>query len=72
MSYAVAVVIQNLLGASMGPYIMGVISDRSDIGTAMSFLPIALVIASVLFLCGSFYYEKDLKKVEEVKLVGME
>jgi MFS family permease len=72
MSYAVAVVIQNLLGASMGPYIIGLISDRSDIGTAMSFLPIALVIASVLFLCGSFFYEKDLKKVEEVKLVGVE
>ena len=68
ISYAVAVVIQNLLGASLGPIIMGSISDATNIQTAFAFLPIALLIASALFFAGSFYYEKDLKKVEKIKL----
>jgi MFS family permease len=68
MSYAIAVVIQNLLGASLGPIVMGAISDATDIQTAFTFLPIALLIASALFFAGSFYYEKDLKKVEKVEL----
>jgi len=68
MSYAIAVVIQNLLGASLGPIVMGAISDATNIQTAFSFLPIALLIASALFFAGSFYYEKDLHKVEKVKL----
>jgi len=68
ISYAVAVIIQNLLGASLGPIVMGAISDATDIQTAFTFLPIALLIASALFFAGSFYYEKDLKKVEKVEL----
>jgi MFS family permease len=68
MSYAIAVVVQNLLGASMGPIVIGAISDFSNIQTAMSFLPIALLIASVMFFSGSFFYEKDLMKVEKIKL----
>ncbi len=67
-SYAIAVVVQNLLGASLGPIVMGAISDRSNIQTAFSFLPIALVISSVLFFAGSFYYERDLKLVEKIEL----
>jgi MFS family permease len=68
MSYAVAVVVQNLLGASLGPVLIGAISDRSNIQTAMSILPFALLAASVLFFAGSFYYERDLLKVEKIKL----
>jgi MFS family permease len=68
MSYAIAVVIQNLLGASMGPIVIGAISDATNIQTAMAMLPIALVIAAILFFSGSFFYEKDLLKVEKIKL----
>jgi hypothetical protein len=60
--------VQNLLGASMGPIVIGAISDFSNIQTAMSVLPIALLFASVMFFTGSFYYEKDLSKVEKVTL----
>jgi MFS family permease len=67
-SYAIAVVVQNLLGASLGPIVMGAISDRTDIQTAFSFLPIALVVSSILFFAGSFYYERDLKLVENIEL----
>jgi MFS family permease len=68
ISYAIAVVVQNLLGASLGPIVMGAISDATNIQTAFSLLPIALLIASVLFFAGSFFYERDLTKVSKVEL----
>jgi hypothetical protein len=51
---------------------MGSISDATNIQTAFKFLPLALLIASALFFAGSFYYERDLKKVEKVKLEVVE
>lgn len=68
MSYAIAVVIQNLLGASMAPIVIGKIYDRYDISTAFSILPVILVFASLLFYTGSRHYESDLKKVPEIHL----
>ncbi len=68
MSYALAVMVQNLIGASLGPIVMGAISDATDIETAFSLLPVALVIASILFFIGSFFYAKDLSKVAKVAL----
>ncbi len=72
ISYAIAVVIQNLLGASMGPVVMGAISDKYNIQTAMSFLPVSMLIAAVLFFLGSFFYARDLEKVTQVKLTAEE
>jgi len=67
-SYAIAVITQNLLGASAGPLVVGIISDKTDIGTALSFLPILLVLSAVLFFIGSYYYNRDLEKVVDVPL----
>jgi MFS family permease len=72
ISYAIAVVVQNLLGASLGPIVMGAISDATNIQTAFSVLPIALLIASALFFAGSFFYEKDLRKVKAVTLEAID
>jgi len=44
MSYAIAVVIQNLLGASMAPIVIGTIYDRTDISTAFTILPAILLV----------------------------
>jgi sugar phosphate permease len=68
MSYAIAVVIQNLLGSTPGPIVMGAISDATNIQTAFTFLPISLLISTVLFFLGSRHYERDMKKVEIVNL----
>lgn len=67
-SYAIAVIAQNLLGASAGPIVIGIISDKTDISTALSILPIFLVVSAILFFIGSFYYKKDLEKVVDVPL----
>jgi MFS family permease len=67
-SYAIAVVVQNLLGASMAPIAVGQIYDHSNIKTALSILPFMLVIGAVLFYLGSRYYEKDMEKVTKINL----
>jgi predicted MFS family arabinose efflux permease len=67
-SVALAVIIQHLLGSSLGPIVTGAFSDAYGIGTAMTFLPIYLVIAAALFFAGSFFYKKDYAKVEKIEL----
>ena len=67
-SYAIAVVIQNLLGASTAPIVMGKIYDLTNIQTALSVLPFILLAGSFLFWMGSRYYVKDLGKVAIVRL----
>lgn len=69
-SYAIAVVVQNLLGASTAPIIMGKIYDLTNIQTALSILPVILLIGAVLFWLGSRYYIKDLGKVAQINLVA--
>ena len=67
-SYAIAVVVQNLLGASTAPIVVGQIYDHSNIKTALSILPFMLVIGAVLFYLGSRYYNKDMEKVTKINL----
>jgi MFS family permease len=67
-SYAIAVVVQNLLGASTAPIVMGKIYDLTNIQTALSVLPAVLLVGSVLFWLGSGHYVKDLGKVAKITL----
>jgi MFS family permease len=67
-SYAIAVVVQNLLGASTAPIIMGKIYDLTNIQTALSVLPFILLIGALLFWLGSRHYAKDLGKVTQINL----
>lgn len=68
MSYAVAVAVQNSLGAMASPVLIGALSDATNIQTALSVLPLALLLAAVMFFTGSFYYERDLSRVPKVRL----
>ena len=61
-SYAIAVVVQNLLGASTAPIIMGKIYDLTNIQTALSVLPLVLLVGAILFWMGSRHYSKDLEQ----------
>ena len=67
-SYAIAVVVQNLLGASTAPVVMGKIYDLTDIQTALSILPFILFIGALLFWLGSRHYVKDLGLVAQIRL----
>ena len=67
-SYAIAVVVQNLLGASTAPIVMGKIYDLTNIQSALSILPLVLLIGTLLFWLGSRHYLKDLGKVAKIEL----
>jgi len=67
-SYAIAVVVQNLLGASTAPIVLGKIYDRTNIQTALAILPIVLLVGSVLFYLGSRHYARDMEKVAKINL----
>ena len=67
-SYAIAVVVQNLLGASTAPIVIGKIYDKTNIQTALAILPLVLLVGSLLFYLGSRYYAKDMEKVAKINL----
>ena len=49
-----------------GEALMG--SDAYGIKVAMTILPIFLAASALLFFAGSFFYERDLNKVEKIAL----
>jgi MFS family permease len=67
-SYSLCVIVQNLLGSSIGPLFVGALSDKYDIKTALTIASLSSLVAGVLFFIGSFYYEKDLAKVEKIAI----
>ena len=67
-SYAIAVVVQNLFGASTAPVVMGKIYDLTNIQTALSILPVILFLGALLFWLGSKHYVRDLGRVVQVSL----
>ena len=67
-AYSLCVIIMHLLGSALGPLAVGMISDRYGITTALTLLPLSALGAGILFFIGSFFYEKDLSKVEKVAL----
>ncbi|MBI9083383.1 MAG: MFS transporter [Desulfobacterales bacterium] len=67
-SYSFCVIFQNLIGSSLGPLFVGVISDRYDIRTALTIVPIASLVSAVLYFLASFFYANDLARVEKVNI----
>jgi MFS family permease len=68
MSYAVAVIVQNLLGSFLAPVVVGKIYDLYNIRTALAFLPFVLIAGAILFYLGSKYYSSDMEKVAKINL----
>jgi predicted MFS family arabinose efflux permease len=71
-AYSLCVIIMHLLGSALGPLVVGMLSDRYGIATALTLLPLSALGAGILFFIGSLYYEKDLARVERVSLVVQE
>jgi len=69
VSYSVCVICQNLLGSSLGPIFVGAVSDRTDLKTALTVVPVFGIIAGILYLIGSFYYDHDKAMVTDVELI---
>jgi fucose permease len=67
-SYAMAVVIMNLIGSSTAPIVIGKLYDIYNIKTALSILPFILIAGSILFYLGSRHYVRDMEKVAKIEL----
>jgi predicted MFS family arabinose efflux permease len=70
ISYALCVIVQNLLGSSLGPLVTGVLSDAHGIATALKIACMSALVSFVLFYLGSTFYKGDLDKVERVALTA--
>jgi len=69
VSYSLCVVVQNLLGSSLGPIVTGMLSDRYGIKSALTLASAMALVSFLLFYLGSRYYERDLNKVVKVSLM---
>ncbi len=63
VSLSLNIIIQHVFGSSLGPPIIGALSDRMGLPNAMLFIPVFALVAALLFLAGSFFYTRDLAKV---------
>ncbi len=68
ISLSVNVIVQHLLGSALGPTFVGIISDRYGLEAGLVCLPLFTLLGSALFFMGSFYYERDLAKVEKAAI----
>jgi len=61
---ATAVLGASLLGLAPGPYLVGLLSDVTDLRAALTFAPLISIVAAVLFLLASRYYESDIARYQ--------
>lgn len=66
VSLSLNIIIQHVFGSSVGPPVIGALSDRMGLETAVLFIPVFALAAAGLFLVGSFFYVRDLEKVPRV------
>lgn len=69
VSLSLCVIIQHILGSTTGPPIIGFLSDTFGLEKAMVFIPFFAMLACILFFIGSFFYNSDLRLVENLKPV---
>jgi MFS family permease len=68
ISYGLCIIVQHILGSTLGPIFVGAVSDAYNIQTALSLLPIFILASGIMFFIASRFYEKDLVTVERVEL----
>jgi len=52
----------SLLGMAPGPFVTGAIADATDLNTAMSVMPVASLLACILFLLAKRTFSKDMAR----------
>jgi MFS family permease len=68
ISYGLCIIVQHILGSTLGPIFVGAVSDAYNIQTALSLLPIFILASGIMFFIASRFYEKDLVNVERIEL----
>jgi MFS family permease len=68
ISWSICVIVQNAAGSMLAPTLVGIISDRHGLQTALLLVPAASCAAGVLFLIASLFYKRDLNKTVKVRV----
>jgi predicted MFS family arabinose efflux permease len=68
VSLSLNVITQHLLGSALAPAVIGALSDAWGLETALLILPAFTLTASILFLIGSRFYEKDAAPVAAIEV----
>jgi MFS family permease len=68
-SLGIAGMVQMLLGSAPGAVVIGLLSDQYGLDKAMLLLPFCLLLAAILYLIGSFFFTKDVERVEKIEIV---
>jgi hypothetical protein len=68
VSLSLNVITQHLLGSALAPAVIGALSDAWGLETALLILPAFTLAASILFLIGSRFYEKDAAPVAAIEV----
>lgn len=69
IAYAFNVVTMHMVVGGWSPLIIGYFSDRIGLRSAMMFIPVFCLLASIFFLIGSRYYARDKARAVKVELV---
>lgn len=64
---AVLAATQNLFGLALGPVLVGMLSDRHGLASAMTAVPVCCVAAGLLFLAAARAYPRDRGRVERLQ-----
>ena len=67
MSLSLCVIVQHVLGSALGPPVIGALSDRYSLETAMMFLPLFALLAGSLFFIGSFFHAADSRRIDGIE-----
>jgi MFS family permease len=67
-SLSICIIIQHVLGSSLGPPVIGHLSDVYGIDTAMLALPVFNLVAAAFFFIASFYYAGEAAKVGTITI----
>ncbi len=67
-SYALCVIVQHLCGDIWSPWLVGALSDRFGLSSAILIVPAFGVTAALFFYIGSRFYNRDLARVEKIEL----
>jgi len=70
LSYSLCVIVQHTAGDAWSPPLIGLLSDKMGLQSAMVFLPLYGVLAATFFYLASRYYVQDMARVEKVTLVS--
>ncbi len=69
VSLSLCVIIQHILGSTLGPPVIGALSDSFGLEKAMVFIPFFAMLACILFFIGSFSYNVDASPFAELETI---